>query len=83
LGEAVEALAKQTFDVIVCDYLMPDGTGLDLLEALGADHPPFIMLTGELSQNELEDPRVCDVTSYLTKPVSTDDLRIAIDHAIG
>ncbi|MFW9982706.1 MAG: response regulator [Candidatus Thorarchaeota archaeon] len=46
--EALQKLDKEKFDVVICDYLMPDSTGLDLLEALRAanDDIGFIIWTG-------------------------------------
>ncbi len=46
--EALERLDEETFDVIIADYLMPDSTGLDMLEALRAagDEVGFVIWTG-------------------------------------
>jgi len=45
--EALEILDREEVDVVVADYLMPDATGLDLLEALrrASDTIGFIMWT--------------------------------------
>ncbi|MFW9892758.1 MAG: response regulator [Candidatus Thorarchaeota archaeon] len=50
--EALEKLDDETFDVIVCDFLMPDSTGLDLLEALRAadNNIGFVIWTGHSSE---------------------------------
>src|SRR5580704_6640061 len=45
-----EALAQDlaAFDLILCDYNLPDATGLDLLDAMRARcNTPVIMVTGE------------------------------------
>ncbi|MFW9982967.1 MAG: response regulator [Candidatus Thorarchaeota archaeon] len=46
--EALRKLDKEKIDVVICDYLMPDSTGLDLLEALKSekDDIGFIIWTG-------------------------------------
>lgn len=49
LQELWTCLAEQTYDVILMDYNLPDGTGLDALAELPARgyHIPVIMLTGQ------------------------------------
>jgi len=44
VSEAKQVLEKKSFDVIVTDYLLGDGTGFDILE-LDLD-TPIIMTTG-------------------------------------
>lgn len=46
--DALEMIEREKFDVVISDYLMPDSTGLDLLEALrsGGDDIGFIIWTG-------------------------------------
>lgn len=81
VAEASELLAQSNdvrFDVIVSDYLMPDGTGLDLLEVAarrrGHSHTPFVLLTGVATIDELHDHRVASVAAFVTKPVSSSEL---------
>ncbi len=75
VNEALEILEHAHVDLVVCDYLMPGRNGLDLLEELGATAPPFVLLTGTLTRERLDDPRVAGVDAYVTKPVSTEELR--------
>jgi DNA-binding NarL/FixJ family response regulator len=46
--DALEILEHEDFDIVISDYLMPDATGLDLLEALrcAGENIGFIMWTG-------------------------------------
>ncbi|MFW9834909.1 MAG: response regulator [Candidatus Thorarchaeota archaeon] len=46
--DALEKLENEDFDVIIADYMMPDSSGLDMLEALraGGDDIGFIIWTG-------------------------------------
>lgn len=48
---ALEALHRdRTFDVILCDLMMPDMTGMDLYESIARDEPAlaerFVFMTG-------------------------------------
>lgn len=73
-------LDNESFDLIISDYLMPEETGLDLLDVTG--DLPFILLSGVLERDDNSDPRLDGVTTHLTKPVSTDELRSAVMAAL-
>ena len=51
--DALEKLEKEEFDIIISDFLMPDHSGLDLLEALraGGDDIGFVIWTGHSSED--------------------------------
>lgn len=44
VADCQEALSKQHFDVVVIDYLLEDGTGLEIIPML--DNTPFVFVTG-------------------------------------
>ncbi|MFM0415530.1 response regulator [Paraburkholderia aromaticivorans] len=58
LAEALEYLAKVTFDCVVTDLALPDGTGYDLLERLATNTAhvslPVIVYTGRMLSDEEE-----------------------------
>ncbi len=77
--EALEILeTNQSFDLILCDLMMPEGSGLDVLNQLGARHPELvprvILMTGGAPGREKEalakDPSV----PVLEKPFLLEDL---------
>ncbi|MFP4379510.1 MAG: diguanylate cyclase [Candidatus Sumerlaeia bacterium] len=52
-NEAQRKIKEHEYDLILCDYALPDGTGLDLVEQTRASmaiSPPFIMITGKGSE---------------------------------
>jgi len=55
-------------DLVISDFAMPGGTGLDLLTHLRRQHQrvPFVIMTGLVEHADL-----ADVDASLTKPVST------------
>jgi DNA-binding response OmpR family regulator len=59
--EALKLLAKENFDLIISDYLMPELNGLELFKQIKkniSSKAKFLMITGlhkeELDQNEIE-----------------------------
>jgi CheY-like chemotaxis protein/CHASE3 domain sensor protein len=58
LAEALEHLGKFTFDCVVTDLALPDGTGYDLLERLAANTAhaalPVIVYTGRMLSDDEE-----------------------------
>jgi two-component system cell cycle response regulator len=46
VAEARRLLASQPFDVLVTDYRLPDGTGMDVADAAGTNLP-WIIMTGD------------------------------------
>ncbi len=78
---ALEAATSADFGLVISDYLLPDGTGLELLEQLsatGRDRAPFILVTG-LGSTEVEaEGWRHRVDAYLTKPVHSRELRACV-----
>ena len=72
--EAVEQLAGESFDLVLCDQEMPGMTGIQLRAHLGAEFTtPFVLLTGYAEADELTS-EAGTIDGHLTKPVSSADL---------
>jgi YesN/AraC family two-component response regulator len=67
--KALEILETEKFDVIIADYLMPDSTGLDLLEALrsSGDEVSFIIWTGHSNEDIAIKALNLGATHYIVK----------------
>jgi two-component system chemotaxis response regulator CheY len=76
--EAWEALQARPFDLIVCDINMPRMNGLDLLRRLRATSQyqttPFLMISGEVSEDIIAASAESEVDGYLLKPFKVDSL---------
>ena len=70
---ALEKIEQEKFDVIIADYLMPDSTGLDLLEALrsGGDETCFIIWTGHSSEEVVIKALNMGADHYIVKGIDT------------
>lgn len=82
--EAARAVLVDTeFDLVICDYVMPEANGLDLLEACPDLHGRFVLLTGTKERSDLGDDRVANVSAYLTKPVGSEELNELVTTMLG
>lgn len=74
LSAAKAALAEQTFDLVILDIGLPDGSGLDLLPWLSEANPPTPVII--FSGQELGDERIRgQVSAHLVKS-KTENLRL-------
>lgn len=76
-------LAKEEHpDIIICDIMMPELSGYDVLSALRQDIAtetiPFIFLTAKVERTDLRQGMTLGADDYLTKPFTPAELRQAI-----
>jgi len=76
VASAIASLARNAPTVVISDLLLPDGTGMDVQDALQTmpDPPALVLITDVSEWDDLIDHRFRDVPPYLTKPVSTAEL---------
>ncbi|MFO0673867.1 MAG: sigma-54 dependent transcriptional regulator, partial [Polyangiaceae bacterium] len=81
--EARIAMAKRSYPIVVLDLGLPDCHGHDLLRAIVADDPDraVIVLSGRDEAASAVEALRCGAFHYLTKPVTSDELLIAIAQA--
>ena len=85
--EALAALCSEQFDLIICDYQLGNGDGLQFLKSI-RDNPAtgdtkFIMLTGSDDRDILRKAVEFGVNEYITKPVEPRKLKESISRALG
>ena len=78
-GSALEeycALSDE-YDIIVCDWMMPGMSGLEVLKGVRAISKdiPFIMLTSKVTQESVMAAKRAGVTAYVRKPFTAGDLQ--------
>jgi two-component system response regulator GlrR len=83
--EAMDRLARGTFDVIVSDINMPESGGLDFLRAVRARDldVPVIMMTGKPSVESSSTALESGAFRCLTKPVMPATLRDVVEQAVS
>jgi two-component system OmpR family response regulator len=71
-------------DLILCDVVMPELNGYQVLEAIRSEHPslasvPFIFLTAKADKSDFRLGMNLGADDYLTKPFTSADLIAAIE----
>lgn len=84
LSEARTALQRKEPDVVLCDLMMPDGSGLDLLREMksASSNAPVIMITAHTSTRSAVDALKAGAHDYIAKPFDVDELKIVVRKAV-
>jgi CheY-like chemotaxis protein len=80
--EALEALARDRYDLVLMDVQMPEMDGLEATAALRASekneggmvHQPVVALTAHAMKGDRERCRAVGMDDYLTKPIRAQEL---------
>lgn len=76
---ALALVQASTFDLLISDIGLPDGTGIDLLRHVLAIRPmPAIALSGYGMEADVLHSREAGFTAHLTKPVNLSELQRAL-----
>lgn len=82
--EAMQTVGRTPLDLIIADYRMPKLTGLDLLGLLEKEgyRIPVIIMTGYSSIEHAVISIKTGAIDYLTKPIRSETLEIAVHQAL-
>ncbi|HEX4141513.1 MAG TPA: response regulator [Candidatus Methylacidiphilales bacterium] len=82
--EALEVIARQSFDLLLVDYRMPDMTGLDLITLLREEGRkiPAIMMTGHFATGDRVRVEQLGISTILRKPISLPMLSHALEEQL-
>ena len=69
----LDAIAKESFDVVLLDVMMPDMNGLEVLRRIREEYSdvqlPVIMVTGKVESQDIVEALTAGANDYVTKPV--------------
>ncbi len=82
--EARAQLIERTFDLVLCDILMPDGNGLDLLKEIKEQNPHIavIMMTAYASNKSAIEAMKLGAYNYISKPFNVEELIVVAAGAL-
>jgi len=68
--------AVELVDIIICDWNMPEMSGMDFLKQLRTVYPdmPFLMVTGRNDMDSVIEAKGYGVNAYIAKPYSSTQL---------
>lgn len=87
--EAVEAISRTTYDIVLMDCEMPEMDGYEATRAIrlreeGAlNHLPIIALTGHASDEDAQKCREAGMDKVVTKPLTLPALRAGLAELLG
>ncbi|MDP2168109.1 MAG: response regulator [Thermodesulfovibrionales bacterium] len=80
---AVDVIRKESPDLIILDWMMPEVSGIEVCRRLKADPDlaaiPIFMLTAKGQEEDEKQGLICGVERYITKPFSP---KVLLDHVL-
>ena len=78
------AESVNVIDLVICDWMMPEMDGLEVLHHLRSLHltTPFIMLTSRTEPGHIVAAKEFGVTAYIAKPFNALELRDKIEKIV-
>jgi signal transduction histidine kinase/CheY-like chemotaxis protein len=81
--EVLEALRRQTYDIVLMDVQMPELNGLDatrkIIAQWGAERPWITALTAGAMKENRDESRDAGVDDFLTKPINVQEMEGALE----
>ena len=82
--EARASLSERTPDLVLCDMMMPDGNGLELLKEIksGEARTSVVMMTAYTSTKSAIEAMKLGAYDYVPKPFDIDELKVVLHRAL-
>jgi len=84
---AVKELKKGKVDLILCDWNMPEMSGIDLLKTVRSDDElkdiPFVMITAEAQKDNILEAVKEGVSNYIVKPFTAETINEKLTKIFG
>lgn len=85
--QALAVLDDHWVDVVLTDIHMPEMDGIELVERMALDpllaRIPVLVVSTERSEERIEHLRRLGIKGYLTKPFTPEQIRDAVNRALG
>src|SRR5204863_9694211 len=84
LADGRAAIQRTEPDVVLCDLMLPDGSGIDLIRDVKAASPSiaFVMITAHTSTRSAVEALKAGAVDYIAKPFDIEELKIVVRKAV-
>ena len=84
VADGLSYYEKHQVDLIITDYRLPDGTGMEVLDKVLYDHPelPVILITNYSDIRTAVKSMKMGAFEYITKPIHPDELLLTVQQAL-
>ena len=82
--EARAAVGRGEPDIVLCDLMLPDGSGIDLIREVKEKTPsvPFVMITAHTSTKSAVEALKAGAIDYIAKPFDIEELKLVVRKAV-
>ena len=84
--QAIRVISNKKPDVVVLDLMMPEYSGLDVLNFMRRDprldHIPVVIVSARYVDEDIQKCLDAGAATYLTKPVSFEEIKDAVEKSI-
>ena len=82
--DAITKLARESYNAVVLDYMMPGDNGLTVLRRIQKHYPyiPVVMLTGHTDYQVAEQALTAGAQACLYKPFECQELKETLKHIL-
>ncbi len=84
MKEGRKLFVEENFDLVLCDIIMPDGNGLDLLQEMKQHNAraSVIMMTAYTSTKSAIEAMRRGAYDYISKPFDVEELKVVVEKAL-
>jgi PAS domain S-box-containing protein len=82
VAAAIQTLRSETFDLLISDIGLPDGSGYDIMRATAGNRPPAIAVSGFGMDDDMQRSLEAGFLEHLTKPIDANLLESTIQRAV-
>jgi DNA-binding NtrC family response regulator len=85
VASGIESVLKGSFDLVMCDLKLPDGSGLEVLAKARNQQvtSPFIIITAHTTPQHALEALRAGAAEYLSKPFNVEDLKLILEKLLG
>ncbi|MCU0232982.1 MAG: sigma-54 dependent transcriptional regulator [Thermoanaerobaculales bacterium] len=85
VASGIARLQDRSYDVVMCDLKLPDGSGLEVLADARRRQvaAPFIIITAHTTPQHALEALRAGAAEYLSKPFNVDDLKLILTKLLG